>query len=1116
MLKNIIIICAYFLAALGVEIFLYTIDPVVRGIKYGVFIIAGIIIYNLVSEKLARKFFWIALSVAIAVVCAVPVALVHKDKNIARFQEFEQDIEEYRKNPTDAAWSRLTDTYSPETDIEKDDVESLEQQARKTVLLRDNTEIKLGTDLHGGFEIMYEVLPVEGRRESSIDEGTLDIIRQRINNSGLTGNTVQSVGKNRILVQVPGYNREAVDRVKGIIKKRGHLAFRLVSSNNLLVDKYTKIKQENEKARIHNRAHPNDPPKQLRPYPEGYELLELTEIVERDGEEKKRKELLLVETKERLTGDDLSNVYKIQTDEHGRPAVGLDFTLIGRKRMARVTGNNKGERLAIALDGELKSAPKIQQKITRSARITGDFTHEEVDSMIDILRAGSLDIKMKELSEYSVEASLGRNSIENGIRSILYALIVVLIFMCAYYLKAGCIADATLLCNLILIIGGLSLFQITLTLPGIAGLLLTVGMSVDANIIIFERIREEIQKRRTGKDELNIENVTGAVDKGYQSAFWTIFDANITTLITALILLIVGTGAIKGFAITLSIGIIGSMLSALVISKVFFQTVLASGWFKQGIPMLSVLSNPAFTFVADKIKGGKDGEKGGFFLFQWKFQTMSCILILVSAAVFFMRGESKYGVDFTGGSITKAAFSSDITAEDLRESLSSQFPHVKVQKFSERGSTRENEKRKTFSIFLPTENEREKIVDIFRETLGSEPASAALFTVSPEQQKDFNRKEWTAFSAEREGRFILANPRDTEAFMRSLDEAYIIRYTAAAVSPKKVLDKLPLGQFSRGAVHSSDNTIIMVGAMKKDRERLKEDLEQKFSGQLAPEGFESVEKDSSDVFTVSLQLTEELKADQVRSRLTGSSADGISFSSIEIQEVKGTSVKLKLMPEDENITAYDITETLKSRLPVSRRYLGDNAIGSTVASELRERGIIAIILALIAIVIYITIRFEFNFSIGAVTALVHDVALTIGIVVTADSLGLVPVKIDLTILAAILTIIGYSLNDTIVVFDRIREHFPLKDNRHQKSQSLPRARIAGLIDEGINGTLSRTILTSLTTLLVTLCLLFFGGGVIQGFAFALTVGVIVGTYSSVFIASPVVLLIHWLRDKKQA
>jgi len=1117
MLKNTIVVCAYFAAALVIELFIYITDPVTRGIKYGVFIIAGIIAYNFLSSKLTKKMFWIVLSVALAIVCAVPAELLHRENNADVLQKLENRIEGYRGNPTEAEWAKLCEEYSldPEKDdIEKDDFDKLQKAVIKTATLQDNTEIKLGTDLAGGFEIMYEVLPVEGSSEAVINERTLDIIRQRINNSGLTGNTVQKVGTNRILVQIPGYNVDEVERVKNIIKKRGHLAFRLVSSNNLLVDRYLKIKEDNDTIQRENRAHPGRPPKKLRPYPEGYELLELTEVVEKEGEEKRQTETLLVEKEERLTGDDLSSIYKIQSDEHGRPAVGIDFKLIGRRKMSNVTGNNRGERLAIVLDRELKSAPRIQQRITRAARITGDFTHEEVDSMIDILRAGSLDIKMKELSEYSVEASLGKSSITNGIRSIIYALCVVLLFMCAYYLKAGLIADATLFCNLVLIIGGLSLFQVTLTLPGIAGLLLTIGMSVDANIIIFERIREELAKKRAGSNEVGPEHISTSVDKGYRSAFWTIFDANITTLITALILLIVGTGAIKGFAITLSIGIIGSMFAALVISKAFFQVLLNSGFFKQDIPMLGILTNPAFSFISDKVGSKKQENSGRFFLFQWKFQTLSVILIICSAVLFFMRGDSKYGVDFNGGSITKAAFSSDIDAEKLRQELSGRFPHVKIQRFSER-DLHTTGKRSTFSLYLPEEDEPLKISEMFKTAFEREPVSVEEFTIVPEQQKEMEQMEWTAFSSGRTEPFELKHPKEIAAFFRGFDEAFILTAEGTFPPAGNILERLPRADLKKGAVHSSKEKCVIVVSLKKNRERLKETLEEMFADKLAPEGFRAVKKEDAGTFKVALVLDKELAEKHIHDRLTAPAVEGFQFASVEIHSVKGTAVDLTLAPDDESATVHDIKEAVKSRLPVSRRFLGDNAIGSTVASELRERGIIAIILALIAIVIYITIRFEFNFSIGAVTALVHDVAITVGIIVIVDSLNIIPIKIDLTILAAMLTIIGYSLNDTIVVFDRIREQFPLKENRHQKSQSLPRTRIADLIDNGINGTLSRTVLTSLTTLLVTLCLLFFGGGVIQGFAFALTVGVIVGTYSSIFIASPVVILIHWLREKKK-
>jgi len=1112
MLKSVLTITIYFLAALAVEIFLFLPDPTLRGIKYGVFIVTGMIVYNILGSRQAKKLFWIAFAVSLAAVCTVPVELVHKTENDAVTAQLEKDILRYKKNPTDTEWDLLCKKWSLDAEkdgIAKDDLEKLRAEVKRLKTVRDNTQIKLGTDLKGGFEILYEVLPVGGEGEAQIDERTLDIIRQRINNSGLTGNTVQSVGKNRILVQVPGYNVDEVKRVKEIIKKRGHLAFRLVCQNNTLVDQFLKIREDNEKIRRWNKEHP-DKPRALRPYPEGYELMDLTEIVEREGRQKKRRETLLIEKKERLTGDDISRVYSTH-DQYGRPAVGLDFTLLGRKKMARVTGKNIGRRLAIVLDGELKSAPTIQSRITRSAQITGDFSQEEVDAMIDVLKAGSLDIKMKELSEYSVEASLGKSSIESGIRSLVYAMVTVLAFMCIYYLKAGLIADATLFCNLLLIVGGLSLFQVTLTLPGIAGLLLTVGMSVDANIIIFERIREELKKRKARKESLEREELSAAVEKGYKSAFWTIFDANITTLITALILLIVGTGAIKGFAISLSIGIIGSMVSALVISRIFFQTLLDAGWFGNDIRMLGVLTNPAFTFVADKIRSPRGEGKGkGFFPLTWKFQTVSILFIIASTVLFFMRGESKYGVDFNGGSIIRVAFTGDVSAEDLRRNLSPRFPNVKVQQFYDP----QRKAQKTFSIYLPSENEREKLKSLLKQALGSAPAELRAFTYSQDLQEKYRSMEWTVYTEKAGKTRVLTAARRIDAFFRGIDAAFTAAYEGTFPPARAVVEKLPLQELKTAAVHSAKNRLLMILILKKNRERLKSVLAELYAGKLAPEGVRSIEKTGGDAATAELVLERDLPDEEIIRRITAPGSAS-PFKNAEILSKENRTVRLRLLCADPAIGIHTIKKELTERLPVSRRFLGDNTIGATVASELRERGVIAIILALIAIIIYITVRFELNFSIGAVTALVHDVIITVGFVMAADMLGIVPIKIDLTILAAILTIIGYSLNDTIVVFDRIREHFPLKEERHQKSQTLPRHRIAALIDDGINSTLSRTILTSLTTLLVTVCLLVFGGGVIQGFAYALSVGVVVGTYSSIFIASPVVLLVHWLREKRE-
>ncbi len=1108
MIRNFLLLVVFFTAASAVEVFWFMQEPVLRSIKYGVFVILGIIVYYIVKEKVLRKLFWIGLLVSLLAVSAAPYEEIHHSRNEAILAGLEKDIDAYKEDDTYDRWKQLLAKYDiePYEIKKKDDFETL----RKKVIGRDNTKIKLGTDLAGGFEILYEVLPVKADQEASVDEGTLDIIRDRINNSGLTGNTVQTVGKNRILIQVPGYNRNEVERVKNIIKKRGHLGFRLVSGKNNIRDDFEKIREENAAIRKFNAENP-DKHKPLKKYPEGYELLKMTHVKIKDGEEHVSEDELLVETKEALTGDDLANVFPT-VDSEGRPAVGMDFTLIGRKKMAKVTGDNIGERLAIVLDGELKSAPNINSMISKSGIIQGDFTQEEVKSMVDILRAGSLDIKMKELSEYSVEASLGDSSIKSGIRSVLYGAIAVVLFMLIYYMKAGAIADATLFFNLVLILGAMSLFQVTLTLPGIAGLLLTIGMAVDANIIIFERIREELAKR-TGEDGISREEIGTSIERGYKSAFWTIFDANITTLITALILLLVGTGAIKGFAITLSIGIVGSMFSALVISRALFQLMLGVDAFKKNVAMLSVLSNPSFTFISDRIKGveGADEKAGQIFPLKWKMQTLSVVLIIASAVFFFVKGDDKYGVDFKGGSITKVAFSSDITADDLRDGLEDEFPNVKVQRFYDpiQGGT-EN----TYSIYLPETGQINNISKRLKTVLDAEPEASADFIYTDELKKALGEKDWVAFRAS-DGNEMkkLDNPRDKDLFFRTLDEAVIITVDGELGNADKVAEKLNPADFNALAVSTTGDTVTIIGSLRKERERLKDFLVSTYADKLAPEGFKSIKKDETgSSYTMSLILKKEMSDKDITSVLESTAAQQQDIVSAEVLSRDGMNVNLKL-GVDGDVGARAVEQTVKDLLPVSSRFLGDNSIGSVVASELQQRGYIAIILALFAIIVYITVRFEFNFSIGAVLALVHDVLITMGAILLADTLGL-DVKIDLTILAAVLTIIGYSLNDTIVVFDRIREKFPMREDAHQKSQELPRPRISTLIDQGINETLSRTILTSLTTLVVTLCLFFFGGGAIHGFAFALSIGVIVGTYSSIFIASPCVVLVHWLREKK--
>jgi len=694
-------------------------------------------------------------------------------------------------------------------------------------------KINLGLDLQGGMHLILEVDTSKLTPNAAKDapQRALEVIRNRIDQFGVLEPLIQLQGNNRLLIQLPGVTDRA--RAKEIIGRTAHLEFRMVGEDPDLLKEAIEAGEVDE--------------------------YELKEMKTRDG----KTESLLVEKKVVLTGDMLVDATtEFSQQGFGQPYVSLEFNDKGGDLFSALTGQNIGKRLAVVLDGEVYTAPVIRERIPSGrAQITGNFSVQEAKDIALILRAGSLPAPVIIIEERSVGPALGKDSVQKGIRAIIIGGICVLAFMAAYYLFAGVIADFALILNILIITGALSYFGATLTLPGIAGLVLTIGMAVDANVLIFERIREE---SRLGK------SLRAAIHSGYDKAFWTILDANVTTLITALILFQFGTGPVRGFATTLSIGILASMFTALVVTRLILDLITLNRPDMQKLPMMQFFSQPNIQFV--KIR---------------RLAYCFSALVIATGMIFFaQRGARNYGIDFTGGTLQQFRFEEVVPVQDVREVLA-----------------------------------------------------------------------------------------------------------------KAGLGESAIQQFGEG----------------------KELIVRSFSG----------------------------KTDAIIEGLTQRFGTG----SFEVMRVE--------------------------------------AVGPAVGEDLRRAAIKAMIFAMIGICIYISFRFEFRFAITAIIALIHDVLVAVGM------LAITGREISLPVIAALLTIVGYSINDTIVLFDRIRE-----DRKFMRKASQEE-----IINTSINQTLSRTTLTSLTTLLVVLALFLFGGKVINDFSFVLLIGVIVGTYSSIFIASP--LLIDW-------
>ena len=573
----------------------------------------------------------------------------------------------------------------------------------------------------------------------------------------------------------------------------------------------------------------------------------------------------------------------------GSPEVSMTMNAEGANVWARLTKDNIGRQIAIVLDGMVYSYPNVQSEISGgSSQITGDFTLEEAEDLANVLKSGKLPAPATIIQEQVVGPSLGAESINAGLISFVIAFILVLLYMLFFYRGAGLVADIALLCNVVLLFGTLVSFGAVLTLPGIAGLVLTLGMAVDANVIIYERVKEEL---RAGK------GLGKAIADGYSNAYSAIVDGQITTLLTGIVLFIFGSGPVQGFATTLIIGIVTSVLTSIFITRIIFDDRVSKG---KNISFDSKLTrnflqNTKVDFI---------GKKKIAYI-------VSGTLILISLVSIFTKGFT-YGVDFTGGRTYVVRFDQSVTAEDVRAAAIAEFDGaVEVKRF------------------------------------GGE------------------------------------------------------------------------------------------SQMKITTQYLVED--------------ESTDADAE----VENKLYNALK---------GFFADDLTF------------------------------EEFTSTLDNPNGIISSDKVGPTIANDITRDAIIAVIIALFVIFAYIAVRFRgWTWGLGGVTGLAHTALIVIGFFSLFSGILPFSLDIDQTFIAAILTIIGYAINDTVVIFDRIREYKELH----------PKADFRQNVNEALNSTLSRTMNTSLTTLVTMLAIAIFGGEVIRGLAVALILGIVIGTYASIFIATPI-------------
>ena len=508
-------------------------------------------------------------------------------------------------------------------------------------LIRKNASgsIRLGLDLAGGVEFYLELVPDEGLLSEVPQDGkgesraeiqarmenefnryrdvAIEILRKRLEGQKIFEAEIAPSGKNYVVLRAPVVARDEKLKLLDLIKMSAKLNFRMVHDNNAaLVAEY------------HNSPDTFQ-------VPIGYELMK--------NSDNPAEPVILVNRRPEMDGKGIS-MAQATRDEYGQRRIVLRFNSQGAEDFARVTGQNIGKRMAIVLDGKLYCAPSINSAITGgSAEITGKFSEEEAKTIADALMSGSFPFQIKVNAVFDTDPKLGASNIANGIWVGILSMIAVAVFMVIYYRLSGLISVAALCVNIVLILGAMAAFNCTLTLPGIAGIVLTIGMAVDANVLVFERIREELEKGRQLKK---------AVDVGFDRALPSVLDANITTLLTSIILMSVGTGAVKGFAVTLSIGILTSLFTALFMSRLIFDYLFRFTKFDH-ISMLSFMRGSKFDFVS--------ARKVSFII--------AAVFIMFTAVVILVRGTSILGVDFTGGTVVSFNYSEKIPQEQIQKVL---------------------------------------------------------------------------------------------------------------------------------------------------------------------------------------------------------------------------------------------------------------------------------------------------------------------------------------------------------------------------------------------------------------------------------------------------------------
>lgn len=928
--------------------------------------------------------------------------------------------------------------------------EAEEKPAEKPIVVVNKTTFDIsrwqqalsyGIDLAGGTNLIYELDESQAGSEpvdNQLMSRMVGAVTRRINPAGTKEIVVRQVGRLRIEVILPGADPAVVEETKELMTRLGTLEFSIVANRR----DHANIIEAAERAKgtdvvvsgaVRAKWRPVAPKQdaQGRDIPsrefDGDPEIAVRQMANRPAGFKEILILYEPDENKQITGK-LLKISRPTRDAQGRPAVGFQFNARGGFLFHELTTEYKPlrdgfhRRLAVMLNNEVFTAPSINSPIGDSGIIESSrFTEDEVQRLVNILNAGALPVPIKRdpISEFTISPTLGTDVQSKGKLALWVSSLAVILFMLGYYFVAGAVADFALLLNLLFIVSVMAFVKAAFTLPGLAGLVLSAGMAVDANVLIYERMREELARGAS---------LRMAIHNGFDKAFAAIFDSNISTLITAVILYMIGTEQVKGFAVSLIIGLVMNLYTAVYVSRLVMNVLERSRLIKK-LHMLSLVGVTNFDFVGKQVLAS----------------AASIVLIVAGLAAVWARGVSNFDIDFTGGVSVTMQFNEAQKTDDVREKLETRFgKNITVEELAPFGQT---VKGVHFRLRVANDKQQEiaqkdvetGVNETFPGMLVKKLLSYEYVSSGKDEGKGKDEKPAAGAEGIEGGEEVRLKFTDEKGAPSDMAEATFTRY-----------------------------------------------LEDQFATIKGPDGESPKYSKSEALF-----------------KLEGTAGKGLSSG-----EGKVRTYSTMLMHVGPAVARADLDQVLagiKSELLNTPVFDEVTTFESSVAGETETAAILAVLAALVAIVVYVWFRFEnLIFGLAAVVALAHDVLVSLGCVALGAYLSntmvgqvllLSDFKINMPMIAAFLTIVGYSLNDTIVIFDRLREvrgKNPLVNKE--------------MINSTVNQTLSRTLLTAFTVFITVVILYALGGEGIHGFAFCMVVGSIAGTYSTVYIASPLVLV----------